>query len=72
MSVVEVILSLGKSMGLEVDGDNMEELVENHNTELTTEELQDLQMEQQQMAAKELSLEEEEERVRKNPRRTAA
>ena len=42
-------LSLGKSTGLEVDDDEMEELVD---------ELPDLQREQQQMAAKELSSEE--------------
>ncbi|XP_014392726.1 PREDICTED: tigger transposable element-derived protein 1-like isoform X2 [Myotis brandtii] len=58
VSVVEDIVSLGKSMGLEVDDDDVEELVEDHNTELTTEELQDLQKEQQQPAAEEHSSEE--------------
>ncbi|XP_036212432.1 tigger transposable element-derived protein 1-like isoform X2 [Myotis myotis] len=58
VSVVEDIVSLGKSMGLEVDDDDVEELVEDHNTELTTEELQDLQREQQQPAAEERSSEE--------------
>ncbi|KAK1327547.1 hypothetical protein QTO34_013049 [Cnephaeus nilssonii] len=57
-SVVEDIVSLGKSMGLEVDDDDVEELVEDHSTELTTEELQDLQREQQQPAAEERSSEE--------------
>ena len=60
MSAVEDAVSLGKSMGLEVDGDDVEALVEDHNTELPTEELQDLQREQPQMAAEELSLEVEE------------
>lgn len=32
VTVVEDIVSQGKSMGLEVDGDDMEELVEAHNT----------------------------------------
>ncbi|XP_054568220.1 uncharacterized protein LOC114233609 [Eptesicus fuscus] len=48
-----------KVHGLEVDDDDGEELVEDHNTDLTTEELQDLQKEQQQTAAEELSSEEE-------------
>ena len=43
-------LSLGQSTGLEVDDDEMEELVD---------ELPDLQREQQQMEAEELSSEEE-------------
>ena len=47
-------------MGLEVDNDNVKELVEDHNTELMMEEFTDLQREQQQMAAEELSSEEEE------------
>ncbi|XP_016070266.1 PREDICTED: tigger transposable element-derived protein 1-like [Miniopterus natalensis] len=59
MSVVEDIVSLGKSLGLEVDGGDVEELVGDHSTELTTEELQDLQREQQQTAAEVLSSEEE-------------
>nr|KAF6463386.1 tigger transposable element derived 1 [Molossus molossus] len=58
MSVVEDIVTLGKAMGLEVDGEDVEDLVEDHSTELTTGELQDLQREQRQMAAEELSSEE--------------
>lgn len=46
------------SVGLEVDSQAYE-LVEDHNAELTTEELQDLHMEQQQEVAMELSSEEE-------------
>lgn len=58
-AVVEEIVSLGVSMGMEVDSDDVEELVEDHNIELTTEELRDLHMEQQQEVAEELSSEEE-------------
>lgn len=47
MSIVKDTVSLGKSMGLKVDDDDVEELVEDQNTELTTEELPDLQREQQ-------------------------
>ena len=43
---VESIVSLGKSLGLDVSGQDVEELVEDHREELTTEELQDLQLEQ--------------------------
>ena len=60
MSAVEDIVSLDKFMDLEVDDDDIEELVEAHNTELTTEELPDLQRKQQQMAVEGLSWEEEE------------
>lgn len=51
---------LGKSMGLEVDDDDMEELLEGHKTELNTKNSKDLQGEQQEMAAEELSSREEE------------
>ncbi|KAK1345907.1 hypothetical protein QTO34_008372 [Cnephaeus nilssonii] len=47
VSVVEDIVPLSKSIGLEVDDDDVEELGEDHNTELTTKELQDHQREQQ-------------------------
>ena len=46
MSVVENTVSPGKSMGLEVDDNYVEELVEDHHTELTTEELQHCQRQQ--------------------------
>ncbi|XP_076358046.1 uncharacterized protein LOC143250798 isoform X2 [Tachypleus tridentatus] len=59
-SVVEDTVSLGKCMGLNVSGDDVEELVEDNNTELTTEELQDLQKEQQQKATEKVSSDEEE------------
>lgn len=60
-------MSLGRSMGLEVDGDDVEELAEDRGTELTTEELQDLQREQQQPAAEERSSEEGEEAIPTSP-----
>ena len=53
---------LEKSKGLDVSGQDVEELVDDHREELTTEELQDLQMQHQQMAAEEIASEEEEER----------
>ncbi|CAH2295703.1 Hypothetical predicted protein [Pelobates cultripes] len=65
-SVVEYIVSLGKSMGLEENDEDMEKLVKNHQTELTIEKHQNLQREQQQMAFEELSSEEEAEEEREN------
>ncbi|KAM6168259.1 tigger transposable element-derived protein 1-like [Erethizon dorsatum] len=46
--VVDEIVSLGKTMGLEVNEDDIQELVEERGQELTTEELMDLHREQQQ------------------------
>ncbi|XP_044137796.1 tigger transposable element-derived protein 1-like [Bufo gargarizans] len=60
--VVEEIVSMGKSMGLDVDGADVEELVEEHREELTTEELSELHGEQQRALLEEHSTEEEEER----------
>ena len=37
--IVEEIISFGRSMDLEVDSEDVEELVQDHSTELTTEEL---------------------------------
>lgn len=47
-AVVEDILSIGKSMGLQLNTVDIEELVVRHSTELTTEELFHLQEQQQQ------------------------
>ncbi|XP_034954627.2 tigger transposable element-derived protein 1-like [Zootoca vivipara] len=69
--IVEDIVSLGKSMGLEVSSDDIEELVQDHKTELTTEELQNILTEQQQAATEELSEEEEEEEERQESLPTA-
>ncbi|GCC33435.1 hypothetical protein chiPu_0011904 [Chiloscyllium punctatum] len=57
--VVPVIVSLGKSMGLEVSGEDVEELVEDHKNELTTEKLQHLHKMQQEEVAEEIASEEE-------------
>ena len=38
-AIVEEIISLGKSMGLEVDSEDVEKLVQGHSTEHTTKEL---------------------------------
>jgi hypothetical protein len=46
-------------MGLEVNSEDVEVLVEDQNSELTTEEARDLKMEQQQEVTEELSSEEE-------------
>ncbi|XP_066978517.1 tigger transposable element-derived protein 1-like isoform X3 [Macrobrachium rosenbergii] len=62
VQVVDEIVSMGKSMGLEVNDADMEELVEDHREELTTEELLELQSEQVKAIHKELLLEEEEDR----------
>ncbi|XP_066444151.1 E3 ubiquitin-protein ligase ZFP91 isoform X1 [Eleutherodactylus coqui] len=48
--MVQSIVDLGKSMGLEVSVEDVEELVDDPSEELTTEELQDLHLEMQQTA----------------------
>ncbi|KAM6435888.1 tigger transposable element-derived protein 1-like [Liasis olivaceus] len=58
--VAEEIVSMGKSMGLVVDDEDIEELVEDHEEELTMEELAELQSEQQKALGQEHSTEEEE------------
>ncbi len=47
-AVMEDILSMGRSMGIEVNREDIDELVEGHSSELTTEELLYLQQQQQQ------------------------
>ncbi|KAM5158227.1 tigger transposable element-derived protein 1-like [Mantella aurantiaca] len=59
VSVEEEIVSLGKSMGLEVDEGDVNELVEEHSQELTTEELQELQSQQHTEVLQEIGSEEE-------------
>lgn len=54
-SVVDDIVAIAESIGLQVDSGDIEELVEEHSEELSTEELQQLLAEQQRMAAEELS-----------------
>jgi hypothetical protein len=58
--VVDDIVIVAESIGLQVDSGDVEELVEEHSEELSTEELQQLLAEQQRMAAEELSEEERE------------
>ncbi|PNF19045.1 hypothetical protein B7P43_G11706 [Cryptotermes secundus] len=60
--VVNEIVSLIKIMGLEVDNNDIDELVEKHSQELTTEELMEFHcVSQQEVVEKSLSEEEEEE-----------
>ncbi|XP_018410276.1 PREDICTED: tigger transposable element-derived protein 1-like [Nanorana parkeri] len=59
--VVDEIVSLGKTMGLEVNEDDIQELVEEHGQELTTDELMHLHCEQQQEVMEEISSAEEDE-----------
>lgn len=58
-TVVDDIVSLGKNMGLEVNNEDVEELVEDHKNELSTEELEQLQEQQQKAIVEEMSSEEE-------------
>jgi len=56
--VVDDIVTIAESIGLHIDSGDVEELVEEHSEELSTEELQQLLAEQKRMAAEELSEEE--------------
>ena len=58
--IVEHIVCLGKSRGLEVNDEDVKALVEECRAELSTEDLQELQKEQQQIVAEEISSGEEE------------
>ncbi|KAK4324160.1 hypothetical protein Pmani_005163 [Petrolisthes manimaculis] len=60
MPVEEEIVSLGKSMGLEVDEADVNDLVLEHSEELTTEELTELHMQQHTEVLQEIHSEEEE------------
>ncbi|KAG7165060.1 Tigger transposable element-derived protein 1-like 208 [Homarus americanus] len=57
-AVVHEIVSLGNSMGLEVDDDEVEELVEEHSKELSTEELFELHKEENETLKRSLTSEE--------------
>ena len=46
-TVIDDIVTIGQSMGLEVDADGIEELFEGHCIELTAEDLEHLQHEQE-------------------------
>ncbi|KAG7160930.1 hypothetical protein Hamer_G007713 [Homarus americanus] len=57
-AVVHEIVSLGNSMGLEVDDNDVEELVEEHSKELSTEELHELHKEENETLKRSLTSEE--------------
>ncbi|XP_070619108.1 tigger transposable element-derived protein 1-like [Erythrolamprus reginae] len=61
--ILEEIVSLGKSMGLEVNEDDIDDLIEEHNQEQTTEELKELQQQSEVLESweEEAAGEEEEE-----------
>uniref|UniRef100_UPI00358F0D9F tigger transposable element-derived protein 1-like isoform X2 n=1 Tax=Myxine glutinosa TaxID=7769 RepID=UPI00358F0D9F len=58
--VVEEIVSLGKSMGLQVNEEDVNDLVEKHNEELTTEDLKELEQQQNTEVLQEINAEEPE------------
>ena len=60
--ILEDIVSVGQSMGLEMDNDDVEELLEELSAELTTEELVHLQNEQKKTLVEEMSSGEEDAR----------
>ena len=66
-AVVEKIISLGINMGLEVDSEDVEELVQELRTKLTTEELVHIQNEQQKNLAKKQSSKDEKKLNRVSP-----
>jgi len=59
-AVINDTVSLGKNMGLEVNNADVEELLEEHTEELSTEELEQLQKQLQKAIVEEMSSEEEE------------
>ncbi|VFV45836.1 Hypothetical predicted protein, partial [Lynx pardinus] len=59
--VADDIVSLGRTMGLEVNEDNIQDLAEEIGRELTTNELMDLNRKQQQEVVEEISSTEKEE-----------
>ena len=65
--VVDQIVSSGKTMGLEVNEDDIQELVEEHGQELITHEQMDLRCEQHQGVMEEISSAEEKRKRQRNP-----
>lgn len=57
--IIEEIVNIGQSLGLEVDTEDVNDLLEEHHEELTTEELLHLQAEQKKTLEKEMSSEED-------------
>ncbi|XP_040177160.1 tigger transposable element-derived protein 1-like isoform X2 [Rana temporaria] len=64
--VVHQILSLGEIMGLEVNEEDIEELLEEYGQELTTDELMDLHRDQRLEVKEEISSEEEDKRAQES------
>uniref|UniRef100_A0A2D4Q5L4 HTH CENPB-type domain-containing protein n=2 Tax=Micrurus TaxID=8634 RepID=A0A2D4Q5L4_MICSU len=60
LAVIDDIVAIGNTMGLNIQQDDINELVEGHAAELTTEELMHLQQQQQKDMVEEISSEEEE------------
>ncbi|KAM3922863.1 tigger transposable element-derived protein 1-like [Leptodactylus fuscus] len=60
VAVVDDVVAIGKTMGLDIQQDDINELVEGHAAELTTEDLMHLQQQQQKDMVEEISSEEEE------------
>ena len=50
-TIIDDIMTIGQSMGLEVDADDIEERLEEHSIELTAEELEHLQNEHEKKIA---------------------
>jgi hypothetical protein len=59
VTVMEEIVTLGVRLGLDVDENDVNTLVEEHNAQLTTQDLQELHIEQQQEVTGELSSEDD-------------
>ena len=58
--LIDEIVSMGQNLGLEMDSGDVEELLDEHRDELTTEELQQLQEEQKRTLTKVMSSDEDE------------
>ena len=69
--IVQQIVEIAMNLELEVDTDDVEELIEEHEEQLTTEELNELNKMQQEEAERVLISGEEEENNTKGPMPTA-
>ena len=58
--LIDEIVNMGQNLGLEMDSDDVEELLEDHRVELTTEELLHLQEEQKKTLEEEMSSDDDE------------
>ncbi|KAJ7303174.1 hypothetical protein JRQ81_012107 [Phrynocephalus forsythii] len=66
-ALVHEIVSLGKTLGMEVNEEDVQELIEEHGQEVTADELMDLHRKEQQEVMGEISSVEEEEKKAKEP-----